>query len=154
VLSGLSDSEMSSTRSACEEAMTVLEEVIMFTFQQSVYYLTKVCVPHMKTRRYGDLSMFHILWNPSRVNQEIVLCKHDILLYPGERKHNHGMESQSGKACEIVRGVSFPPTGIKTNETISFPRLHWFHWLNNKPPDWLTWWEPLHEPPKACFKVL
>ncbi|XP_068434289.1 ras-associating and dilute domain-containing protein-like [Clinocottus analis] len=38
---GLSDSEMSSTRTACEEAMTVLEEVIMFTFQQSVYYLTK-----------------------------------------------------------------------------------------------------------------
>ncbi|KAG7505385.1 ras-associating and dilute domain-containing protein-like isoform X2 [Solea senegalensis] len=38
---GLLDSEISSTRSACEEAMTVLEEVIMFTFQQSVYYLTK-----------------------------------------------------------------------------------------------------------------
>ncbi|KAF7665603.1 hypothetical protein LDENG_00135610 [Lucifuga dentata] len=35
------DSEMSSTRAACEEAMTVLEEVIMFTFQQTVYYLTK-----------------------------------------------------------------------------------------------------------------
>ncbi|KAG7459379.1 hypothetical protein MATL_G00209930 [Megalops atlanticus] len=28
-------------QTACEEAMTVLEEVIMFTFQQSVYYLTK-----------------------------------------------------------------------------------------------------------------
>lgn len=42
VLSGLLDSEMSSTRIACEEAMTVLEEGIMFTFQQSVYYLTKV----------------------------------------------------------------------------------------------------------------
>ncbi|XP_028455577.1 ras-associating and dilute domain-containing protein-like isoform X1 [Perca flavescens] len=38
---GLLDSEMSATRTACEEAMTVLEEVIMFTFQQSVYYLTK-----------------------------------------------------------------------------------------------------------------
>uniref|UniRef100_A0A8C6UY08 Si:ch73-281f12.4 n=1 Tax=Neogobius melanostomus TaxID=47308 RepID=A0A8C6UY08_9GOBI len=35
------DSEMASTRAACEEAMTVLEEVIMFTFQQSVYYITK-----------------------------------------------------------------------------------------------------------------
>ncbi|XP_060946379.1 ras-associating and dilute domain-containing protein-like [Limanda limanda] len=38
---GVLDSEMSSTRTACEEAMTVVEEVIMFTFQQSVYYLTK-----------------------------------------------------------------------------------------------------------------
>ncbi|KAJ3601092.1 hypothetical protein NHX12_032065, partial [Muraenolepis orangiensis] len=35
------DSEMSTTRTACEEAMSVLEEVIMFAFQQSVYYLTK-----------------------------------------------------------------------------------------------------------------
>nr|XP_057904402.1 ras-associating and dilute domain-containing protein-like isoform X2 [Doryrhamphus excisus] len=38
---GLRDEDVSFTRSACEEAMTVLEEVIMFTFQQSVYYLTK-----------------------------------------------------------------------------------------------------------------
>uniref|UniRef100_A0A4W3GBV5 Ras association and DIL domains 2a n=1 Tax=Callorhinchus milii TaxID=7868 RepID=A0A4W3GBV5_CALMI len=33
--------QLVSTRAASEEAMTVLEEVIMFTFQQSVYYLTK-----------------------------------------------------------------------------------------------------------------
>ncbi|XP_061701072.1 ras-associating and dilute domain-containing protein-like [Syngnathoides biaculeatus] len=39
---GLMDKqELASTRESCEEAMTVLEEVIMFTFQQSVYYLTK-----------------------------------------------------------------------------------------------------------------
>ncbi|KAM9746199.1 ras-associating and dilute domain-containing protein-like [Menidia menidia] len=42
---GLPASEISSTRAACEEAMTVLEEVIMFTFQQSVYYLTKSMYP-------------------------------------------------------------------------------------------------------------
>ncbi|KAL0993340.1 hypothetical protein UPYG_G00106360 [Umbra pygmaea] len=35
------EEEISSTKAASEEAMTVLEEVIMFTFQQSVYYLTK-----------------------------------------------------------------------------------------------------------------
>ncbi|XP_069785761.1 ras-associating and dilute domain-containing protein-like isoform X2 [Narcine bancroftii] len=33
--------QLLSTKLASEEAMTVLEEVIMFTFQQSVYYLTK-----------------------------------------------------------------------------------------------------------------
>ncbi|XP_068192276.1 ras-associating and dilute domain-containing protein-like [Antennarius striatus] len=38
---GASDSEAASTQAACEEAMTVLEEVIMFSFQQCVYYLTK-----------------------------------------------------------------------------------------------------------------
>ncbi|MGH0143107.1 UNVERIFIED_CONTAM: hypothetical protein FKN15_020341 [Acipenser sinensis] len=38
----IADSQVSATRSASEEAMTVLEEVIMFTFQQSVFYLTKV----------------------------------------------------------------------------------------------------------------
>ncbi|XP_077414805.1 ras-associating and dilute domain-containing protein-like isoform X2 [Vanacampus margaritifer] len=37
----MDEEELASTRAACEEAMTVLEEVIMFTFQQSVYYLTK-----------------------------------------------------------------------------------------------------------------
>ncbi|XP_046710566.1 ras-associating and dilute domain-containing protein isoform X2 [Silurus meridionalis] len=36
---------LSTVRPACEEAMTVLEEVIMFTFQQSVYYLTKLLYP-------------------------------------------------------------------------------------------------------------
>ncbi|XP_048870891.1 ras-associating and dilute domain-containing protein isoform X2 [Brienomyrus brachyistius] len=36
---GLVDLDLS--RSAMEESVTVLEEVIMFTFQQSVYYLTK-----------------------------------------------------------------------------------------------------------------
>uniref|UniRef100_A0A671RET7 Ras-associating and dilute domain-containing protein-like n=1 Tax=Sinocyclocheilus anshuiensis TaxID=1608454 RepID=A0A671RET7_9TELE len=35
------DCQIQSTRAASEEAMTVLEEVIMFTFQQCVYYLTK-----------------------------------------------------------------------------------------------------------------
>ncbi|CAL8275053.1 unnamed protein product [Lota lota] len=38
---GSEGAETAATRTACEEAMTVLEEVIMFTFQQSVYYLTK-----------------------------------------------------------------------------------------------------------------
>lgn len=48
MFSGLPDAEVSSTRAACEEAMTVLEEVIMFTFQQSVYYLTKVRAAYRK----------------------------------------------------------------------------------------------------------
>ncbi|XP_067914716.1 ras-associating and dilute domain-containing protein-like [Heterodontus francisci] len=38
---GYHNDQLSSTKAASEEAMTVLEEVIMFTFQQSVYYLTK-----------------------------------------------------------------------------------------------------------------
>ncbi|NP_001272317.2 Ras-associating and dilute domain-containing protein-like [Danio rerio] len=36
------DGQIQCTRAASEEAMTVLEEVIMFTFQQCVYYLTKI----------------------------------------------------------------------------------------------------------------
>ncbi|XP_051888957.1 ras-associating and dilute domain-containing protein-like isoform X2 [Pristis pectinata] len=38
---GCHSEQLLSTKLASEEAMTVLEEVIMFTFQQSVYYLTK-----------------------------------------------------------------------------------------------------------------
>ncbi|XP_063077870.1 uncharacterized protein radil2b isoform X2 [Engraulis encrasicolus] len=41
----LLEMRMSSVRPASEEAMTVLEEVIMFTFQQCVYYITKVLYP-------------------------------------------------------------------------------------------------------------
>ncbi|KAF7698080.1 ras-associating and dilute domain-containing protein-like [Silurus meridionalis] len=37
----LLNSQILSTRTASEEAMTVLEEVIMFTFQQTVYHLTR-----------------------------------------------------------------------------------------------------------------
>nr|XP_020460556.1 ras-associating and dilute domain-containing protein-like isoform X2 [Monopterus albus] len=51
---GLLDSEMSSTQTACEEAMTVLEEVIMFTFQQSVYYLTKSMYPGLPSLLDGN----------------------------------------------------------------------------------------------------
>lgn len=39
---GSKESLFSSTISASEEAMTVLEEVIMYTFQQCVYYISKV----------------------------------------------------------------------------------------------------------------
>ena len=38
----LLEMRLSCVRSASEETMTVLEEVIMLTFQQCVYYLTKV----------------------------------------------------------------------------------------------------------------
>ena len=38
----LLEMHLSAVRPASEEAMTVLEEVIMFTFQQCVYYITKV----------------------------------------------------------------------------------------------------------------
>ena len=39
---GSKESLLSATISANEEAMTILEEVIMYTFQQCVYYITKV----------------------------------------------------------------------------------------------------------------
>ncbi|KAK6301170.1 hypothetical protein J4Q44_G00292680 [Coregonus suidteri] len=38
---GSKESLLSATISANEEAMTILEEVIMYTFQQCVYYITK-----------------------------------------------------------------------------------------------------------------
>lgn len=71
LFSGLPDAEVSSTRAACEEAMTVLEEVIMFTFQQSVYYLTKVRVARRK--------------------QEAGLCKQPPCSVFQSEKHDGGM---------------------------------------------------------------
>lgn len=48
----LLNSQILSTRTASEEAMTVLEEVIMFTFQQMVYYLTRVST-HSYTQTFA-----------------------------------------------------------------------------------------------------
>lgn len=42
-VAGSKESLLSATISANEEAMSILEEVIMYTFQQCVYYITKVC---------------------------------------------------------------------------------------------------------------
>lgn len=44
ILKAVLELRLSTVRPASEEAMTVLEEVIMFTFQQCIYYLTKVSV--------------------------------------------------------------------------------------------------------------
>lgn len=44
LLKAVLELRLSTVRPASKEAMTVLEEVIMFTFQQCVYYLTKVGV--------------------------------------------------------------------------------------------------------------
>lgn len=88
---GLPDAEVSSTRAACEEAMTVLEEVIMFTFQQSVYYLTKVRVACRK--------------------QEAGLCEQ--LRAPFSRRKNTrgGLEKSdacSGKGAQIASRATRP----------------------------------------------
>uniref|UniRef100_A0A673FNZ1 Ras-associating and dilute domain-containing protein-like n=1 Tax=Sinocyclocheilus rhinocerous TaxID=307959 RepID=A0A673FNZ1_9TELE len=53
------DCQIQSTRAASEEAMTVLEEVIMFTFQQCVYYLTKLHI--MYSHHYSSLQCRMIL---------------------------------------------------------------------------------------------
>lgn len=42
------DPQLTADLEACDEAMAVLDEVIMSTFQQSVYYLTKVPPPPQK----------------------------------------------------------------------------------------------------------
>lgn len=124
VLAGLLDPEMSSTRTACEEAMTVLEEVIMFTFQQSVYYLTKVgwFIYSTHSTHKHSYRCFTSFWPVksecrSHVKQEIGLCKHQILfslnIFQTENTITEwNTNSPSGKACEIASAVSFPPTGI------------------------------------------
>lgn len=63
---------MLSTQTACEEAMTVLEEVIMFTFQQSIYYLTKVSqsqLAHTPDRKFR-LWKRHVLFKLSLFQTE------------------------------------------------------------------------------------
>lgn len=40
-----SDPQLCNDLELCDEALALLDEVIMCTFQQSVYYLTKVTLP-------------------------------------------------------------------------------------------------------------
>ncbi|KAG8145723.1 hypothetical protein E2320_012212, partial [Naja naja] len=54
-IKGSKESLFSLTITASEEAMTVLEEVIMYTFQQCVYYISK-CNPFQSEGRDGWLS--------------------------------------------------------------------------------------------------
>lgn len=59
------DSEIQSTQTASEEAMTVLEEVIMFSFQQCVYYLTKVSVKYIKySSAHWQYSAIFFVYSP------------------------------------------------------------------------------------------
>lgn len=44
-----SDPQLCNDLELCDEALALLDEVIMCTFQQSVYYLTKVPLPFRKT---------------------------------------------------------------------------------------------------------
>lgn len=44
---GSKESLFSCTLTASEEAMAVLEEVVLYAFQQCVYYLSKVCAATM-----------------------------------------------------------------------------------------------------------
>ncbi|XP_054616127.1 ras-associating and dilute domain-containing protein-like isoform X5 [Dunckerocampus dactyliophorus] len=90
---GLRDEDVSCTRSACEEAMTVLEEVIMFTFQQSVYYLTKASWSSLRAEfcSLNTAQLQHMLtqyntgknrpnrWNPEPDHAEEAARTADIL---------------------------------------------------------------------------
>ncbi|XP_039596461.1 RA_Radil_like and Myo5p-like_CBD_Rasip1 domain-containing protein [Polypterus senegalus] len=74
-------SQLSSTRSASEEAMTVLKEVIMFTFQQSVYYLTKtlyMALPGLlDSNPFSESGQLRI---PEGVNKILLILKETLQL--------------------------------------------------------------------------
>lgn len=77
---------LSTVRPASEEAMTVLEEVIMFTFQQCVYYLTKVSV--------------FLLWREVLVKQPWPLLApvhNSLLFYHTGAAVYAGTETEEGK---------------------------------------------------------
>ncbi|XP_067286323.1 ras-associating and dilute domain-containing protein isoform X2 [Pseudorasbora parva] len=72
---------LSSVRSASEEAMTVLEEVLMFTFQQCVYYLTKMLYPllpgFLDSNAFSELGQLQVSEDIRRV---LDICTHTLQL--------------------------------------------------------------------------
>uniref|UniRef100_A0A8C2CY73 Si:ch211-176g6.2 n=1 Tax=Cyprinus carpio TaxID=7962 RepID=A0A8C2CY73_CYPCA len=72
---------LSSVRSASEEAMTVLEEVLMFTFQQCVYYLTKMLYPLLPgvldSHAFSDSGQLQV---SSQVRRVLDVCSQSLRL--------------------------------------------------------------------------
>uniref|UniRef100_A0A672LU53 Ras-associating and dilute domain-containing protein-like n=1 Tax=Sinocyclocheilus grahami TaxID=75366 RepID=A0A672LU53_SINGR len=72
---------LSSVRSASEEAMTVLEEVLMFTFQQCVYYLTKMLYPLLPgvldSHAFSDSGQLQV---SSQVRRMLDVCSQSLRL--------------------------------------------------------------------------
>ncbi|XP_016296336.1 ras-associating and dilute domain-containing protein [Sinocyclocheilus anshuiensis] len=72
---------LSSVRSASEEAMTVLEEVLMFTFQQCVYYLTKMLYPFLPgvldSHAFSDSGQLQV---SSQVRRVLDVCSQSLRL--------------------------------------------------------------------------
>lgn len=80
---GSKESLFSCTLTASEEAMAVLEEVILYAFQQCVYYVSKVrraagsgssgagCAPHGSPGRGGGDREGEVLFPPSLEDSEL-----------------------------------------------------------------------------------
>ena len=79
LLAGSRESLLSCTLTASEEAMAVLEEVILYAFQQCVYYVSKVrqgqgvCLTLPWAGRAGDLGRTEVLLPPSPEGFELQL---------------------------------------------------------------------------------
>ncbi|XP_051770947.1 ras-associating and dilute domain-containing protein isoform X2 [Ctenopharyngodon idella] len=79
---------LSSVRSASEEAMTVLEEVLMFTFQQCVYYLTKTLYPllpgFLDSNPFSESGQLQV---PEDVRRVLDICTQTLQLLRGFQVH-------------------------------------------------------------------
>ncbi|XP_077085857.1 ras-associating and dilute domain-containing protein-like [Siphateles boraxobius] len=79
---------LSSVRSASEEAMTVLEEVLMFTFQQCVYYLTKMLYPllpgFLDSDAFSESGTLHV---PEDIRRVLRICTQTLRLLRGFQVH-------------------------------------------------------------------
>ncbi|XP_077101816.1 ras-associating and dilute domain-containing protein isoform X2 [Siphateles boraxobius] len=79
---------LSSVRSASEEAMTVLEEVLMFTFQQCVYYLTKMLYPllpgFLDSDAFSESGTLHV---PEDIRRVLHICTQTLRLLRGFQVH-------------------------------------------------------------------
>nr|XP_033770312.1 ras-associating and dilute domain-containing protein isoform X1 [Geotrypetes seraphini]XP_033770313.1 ras-associating and dilute domain-containing protein isoform X1 [Geotrypetes seraphini] len=125
-IKGSKESLFSSTITASEEAMTILEEVIMYTFQQCVYYISKslyVSLPALIEGHSSPNENWHV---PSHLPEEV--CR-VVLIYQATLDLLHQYEVHPEIASQMFAYLFFFSNTLLFNQlTEKGPTLGCFRW--------------------------
>uniref|UniRef100_A0A8C8SBZ3 Ras-associating and dilute domain-containing protein n=1 Tax=Pelusios castaneus TaxID=367368 RepID=A0A8C8SBZ3_9SAUR len=128
---GSKESLFSSTITASEEAMTVLEEVIMYTFQQCVYYISKslyVSLPALLECNPFQSEGQEGWWTSPQLPEEI---RRVVLIYQATLDLLHQYEVHSEIASQMFAYLFFFSNTLLFNQLMDKgSTLGCFHWSN------------------------
>ncbi|XP_029433354.1 ras-associating and dilute domain-containing protein [Rhinatrema bivittatum] len=125
-IKGSKESLFSSTITASEEAMTVLEEVIMYTFQQCVYYISKSLYVSLPALFEGNSFPNESLQVPSHLPEDV--CR-VVSIYQATLDLLHQYEVHPDIASQMFAYLFFFSNTLLFNHLIEKgPMLGCFRW--------------------------